>query len=155
MKRTIIGLLIFLNLAFVSCNDSTTTINNDEQLTEKEVREFINKYDSAWDNRDTFALKELMDEDYIYFSSTGSTLPRNSIINFFNPADKYKVDTVFRDEISIKLNENTAIVSTHWVGKGTYGTDKFDDNQRCGLVIQKRNNKIRIISEHCAQIIEN
>jgi ketosteroid isomerase-like protein len=121
-------------------------------LTENEVRDFINRYDKAWAERDTVAMKEIMDDKYIYFSSTGNTTTKDNIISWFSPADKYKVDTAYRNEINIILNANTAIVSTHWAGNGTFGEEKFDDDQRCGLVVQKLNGKLKIISEHCVQI---
>jgi hypothetical protein len=62
------------------------------------------------------------------------------------------VDTAYRNEIVITVNDNLAIVSSHWIGNGTFGTEKFNDDQRCGLVLQKINGKIKIVAEHCAQI---
>lgn len=135
-----------------SCQSSKPKPIEAAMLTEQEVREFITSYDKAWETRDTTAMKEIMDEKYIYFSSTGNTTTRNNIISWFTPADKYKMDTAYRNEITVILNGNTAVVSTHWVGNGTFGEEKFDDNQRCGLVVQKLDGKLKIISEHCVQI---
>lgn len=122
-------------------------------LTEDEARQFVTAYDSAWSSRDTTSMKEIMSEKYIYFSSTGSTIGRDRIISWFNPADKYKVDTAIRSEITVTINGNTAIIGSRWVGSGTFDKQPFRDNQRCGLVLQKLNGRIRLISEHCVQIV--
>src|SRR5688572_18975982 len=121
-----------LLLVFISCNGNKTKPVEAMSLTETEVREFITAYDKAWEGRDTTAMREMMHDSYIYFSSTGNTTDREKIIGWFTPADKYKMDTAYRNEISVILNGNTAIVNTHWVGSGTFGEEKFDDDQRCG-----------------------
>lgn len=121
-------------------------------LTEDEVRAFIRDYDLAWEKRDTTGMRTLIDSNYTYFSSTGNTTSREKIIGWFTPADKYKVDTAYRREILITISHNTAIVSSRWTGNGTFGTESFDDDQRCSLVIQKAGGKLRLIAEHCTQI---
>ena len=135
-------------LAITACNDK----NGNEVITDAEVKEFISSYDSSWHKRDTNSLKGLMDEQYIYFTSYGGTLSRDHLMGWFTPADKYKVDTASRSEVSYKINGNTAIVSSRWIGNGSFGEEKFDDDQRCSLVLQKKNGKLKIISEHCTQI---
>jgi ketosteroid isomerase-like protein len=146
------NLLLVVALVVFSCQSSKPKPIDAAMLTEAEVKDFITAYDKAWERRDTVAMKEIMDDKYIYFSSTGNTTRRDNIISWFTPADKYKMDTAYRNEISVILNGNTAIVNTHWVGNGTFGEEKFDDDQRCGLVVQKLNGKLKIISEHCVQI---
>ncbi len=143
---------LIIVLLIASCKPSTTKPIDASLVTEQEVKDFITAYDRAWEDRDALKMKEMMDEKYIYFSSTGSTTTREKILGWFTPADKYKMDTAYRNEISIILNGNTAVVSTHWVGNGTFGDMKFNDDQRCGLVIQKLNGKLKLISEHCVQI---
>ena len=146
--------LIQVILICISCGGNRAKPMDAGLLTEAEVKDFVQAYDKAWESRDTIAMKELMDEKYIYFSSTGSTTGRSNIIGWFTPADKYKVDTAYRDQVNIIINGNTAIVNSHWVGHGSFGTEKFDDDQRCGLVIQKLNGKLKIISENCVQIVK-
>ena len=97
-------------------------------------------------------MKNIIDENYVYFTSTGAVITRKDIISWFTPADKYKIDTASRSEISIAIHGNTAIVKSRWIGSGTFGDEKFNDDQRCGLVLKKSGGQIRIISEHCVQI---
>lgn len=123
-------------------------------LTEKEVTDFVARYDGAWKSRDTTLMKEIMDERYTYFTSRGSTITRQSIISWFAPADKYRVDSAARSEITITyLHGNTAIVSSRWIGSGSFGEEQFRDDQRCGLVLEKKDGKVRIVAEHCIQIV--
>ena len=134
--------------------DSRQPVDKD-QLSEKEVLDFISEYDKSWQSRDTTRMKELMDEKYVYFSSTGNIRDRSAIISWFTPADKYKVDSARRSEILVvQIKGNTAIISTRWIGSGTFGEEKFDDDQRCGLVLQKEDGKMKLLSEHCTQIVK-
>ena len=151
-SRTSNNLLLPFLVLLIACNTRAPKPIEAGMLTESEVRNFITTYDKAWENRDTIAMKELIDENYIYFTSTGATTDRAKILGWFTPADKYKVDTAYRNEINIIINGNTAIVSSHWTGNGSFAGETFNDNQRCGLVIQKLNGKLKIISEHCVQI---
>jgi ketosteroid isomerase-like protein len=145
-------LLVFAVFCF-GCSERTEKPLLENALTEKEVRDFIIDYDSMWAKRDTTALKEAMADNYIYFTSVGSTTDRKKILGWFVPADKYKVDTAIRSEIDVTIHRNTAIVSSRWIGSGSFDGEKFRDDQRCSLTIQKENGKIKLISEHCTQIV--
>lgn len=147
-----IWLLVFAVFCF-GCNERFEKPPLENALTEKEVRNFINDYDNMWAKRDTTALKEAMADNYIYFTSVGSTTDRKKILGWFVPADKYKVDTAVRSEIDVTIHGNTAIVSSRWIGSGSFDGEKFRDDQRCSLTIQKENGKMKLISEHCTQIV--
>jgi ketosteroid isomerase-like protein len=146
-------LFLFLAAFCIGCGEHTGKTTSDNIITEKEVVEFINSYDDMWANRDTNAMKDAMAEDYIYFTSTGNTTDRKRIISWFTPADKYKVDTAIRSEINVILNGNVAVVSSRWIGSGSFDGENFKDDQRCSLTIQKLNGKLKLISEHCTQIV--
>ena len=147
-----IWLLVLAPFCF-GCNERSEKRVLENSLTEREVRDFINDYDKMWAKRDTTAMKEAMAENYIYFTSVGSTTDRNKILGWFVPADKYKVDTAIRSEIDVTMHGNTAVVSSRWIGSGSFDGEKFRDDQRCSLTIQKEHGKIKLISEHCTQIV--
>lgn len=147
-----IGLFVFAVFYF-GCKEGSEMPALETDLTEKEVRDFINDYDTMWAKRDTTAMKEAMADNYIYFTSIGSTTDRKKILGWFVPADKYKVDTAIRSEIDVRIHGNTAIVSSRWIGSGSFDGEKFRDDQRCSLTIQKEKGKIKLISEHCTQIV--
>ena len=146
------GLFVMAVFCF-GCKHESEKPALETALTEKEVRDFLNDYDAMWAKRDTTALKETMADNYIYFTSVGSTTDRNKIVGWFVPADKYKVDSAIRSEIDVTIHGNTAIVSSRWIGSGSFDGEKFRDDQRCSLTIQKENGKIKLISEHCTQIV--
>lgn len=139
-------------VSFLSCQLGQQDEEKEDLLTEAEVKDFVNKYDRLWADRDTTGMKQAMDEKYIYFTSTGATIGRNDMMNWFTPADKYKIEKAERTEVSVQINGSTAIVSSRWVGNGSFDGEKFNDDQRCGLVIQKKNGRLILISEHCTQI---
>ena len=147
-----IAIWITSSIFLFSCQSDQQVGKNDGLLTEAEVKNFIDKYDRLWASRDTTGMKQAMDENYIYFTSTGSTIGRKDILGWFNPADKYQVEKAERTEISIQINGNIAIVSSRWIGNGSFGEEKFNDDQRCGLVIQKLNGQLVLAAEHCTQI---
>ena len=147
-----IAIWITSSIFLFSCQWDQQVGKNDGLLTEAEVKDFIGKYDRLWASRDTTGMKQAMDENYIYFTSTGSTIGRTDILSWFNPVDKYQVEKAERTEISIQINGNTAIVSSRWIGNGSFGEEKFNDDQRCGLVIQKANGRLVLVAEHCTQI---
>lgn len=147
-----VGLFVIAVCCF-GCKEGSERPALETALTEKEVRDFVKDYDTMWAKRDTTAMKEAMAENYIYFSSVGSTTDRKKILGWFLPPDKYQVDTAIRSEIGVTIHGNTAIVSSRWIGSGSFDGEKFRDDQRCSLTIQKENGKIKLISEHCTQIV--
>jgi hypothetical protein len=59
-----------------------------------------------------------------------------------------------RSEIKVlSRSETVAVVSSRWKGRGTYGKEEINDDQRCGLVFVKQKNSWKLLSEHCAQIV--
>ena len=148
----LIVLLAAMSIFCISCSTNHEKNKSDDPLTEVEVKNFIKEYDQMWASRDTGVMKQVMDDHYIYFTSKGSTRGRSDLISWFAAADKYKVEKAERSEISIQLKGNTGIVSSRWVGNGSFGTEKFNDDQRCSLVIQKTNGKLKLLAEHCTQI---
>jgi hypothetical protein len=146
--------LLFVTIAglLAGCKNEPGKAENINLLTEKEVINFITSYDDMWAIHDTVAMKEAISENYIYFTSTGNITDRARILSWFTPADKYKVDTAARSEISITIHGNIAVVSSRWIGSGSFGGERFNDDQRCSLVIQKETDKLKLIAEHCTQI---
>src|SRR5215204_2617812 len=141
--KEILSAVVIISFCF-GCNERSAQPANENVLTEKEVINFVNDYDNMWAKRDTTAMKEAMAENYIYFTSVGNTSDRKRIISWFTPADKYKVDTAARSEISVAIHGNTAVVSSRWIGSGSFDNERFRDDQRCSLIIQKQMGKLKL-----------
>jgi ketosteroid isomerase-like protein len=117
------------------------------------VRKALTDYDSAWNKKDVAAVSLILADDYVYFSSTGGLTDRRATLDFLSSPD-YKLTFVERTEIKLlSKNEGVAVVSSRWKGRGTYGKEVIDDDQRCGLVFVKYGKVWKLLSEHCTQIV--
>lgn len=143
MKRFFLSLIVIV-LVFTSCFKR-------EALTEKEVLTVINKFDSGWRNKNLKQVDSVLAPGYVYFTQSGGVFSREGVVQTAgSPA--YTLDSMSRSDFIVALNENTAIVSTRWRGRGVYNEQPFNENQRCSITIVKLNGKIQILSEHCTPI---
>jgi Domain of unknown function (DUF4440) len=120
-------------------------------LTEQEVIDVINKFDEGWKNKNLKEVDSVLAPPYIYFTQSGGLFSRAGVVKTAG-SPEYKLDSVWRHAIDVKLYENTAIVSTEWEGKGIYRGVPFNEDQRCSIIVVKTNNKVEILSEHCTPI---
>ena len=138
--RVLFAILLFLPVVFGQASDDA--INNAVKL-----------YDDAWNKKNVDGVSKILADDYVYFSSTGSLTDRKKTLEFLASPD-YKLTFVERSEIKIlSRSDRVAIVSSRWKGRGMYGKEEINDDQRCGLVFVKENRSWKLLSEHCAQIV--
>ena len=138
--RILFAILLFLPAVFGQASDDV--INN-----------AVTAYDNAWNKKDVGDVSKILADDYVYFSSTGSLTDRKKTLEFHASPD-YKLTFVERSEIKIlSRTDRIAVVSSRWKGRGTYGKEEINDDQRCGLVFVKENKSWKLLSEHCAQIV--
>ncbi len=135
---------IFIILIFQSCNQKET-------LTREEVLAAIQRFDEGWKNKNAKTVDSVLSPSYIYFTQSGGVFDRKNIVHTAGSAD-YKIDTVQRQQIDIKIEGNTAVVNTLWKAKGSYFGTAFNDIQRCSITIIKNNGKVEILSEHCTPV---
>jgi hypothetical protein len=141
------GLLSFLAMLLLlsSCT------KKQHPLTEQEVLEVIKKFDEGWCNKNLKQVDETLAPSYIYFTQSGGLFSRDSLVQTAG-APTYVLDTMRRSALNVAIYQNTAVVSSRWMGKGVYKGTKFDEDQRCSIVIMKKENKVQILSEHCTPI---
>jgi len=147
MKINTMFFLLILTAVF-SCNPRPAP------LTKEEVINIINKFDEGWEKKNLRQVDSVLSPAYIYFTQSGSTFSRDSVVATAGE-DSYKLSDMSRTEFLITFYDNTAIVSTRWKGKGTYRGAPFNEDQRCSIVIIKKDNKVEILSEHCTPIKPN
>ena len=141
--------LTFLFIAFVSCSSMIAGQSDDFGLP---VKVALAKYDKAWNSKDSKTVAEMLDDGYVYFSSTGTLTNKRSTLEFLTKPD-YKLTSVARSEYILhSYNGNVAIVSSRWQGKGSWSGGEINDDQRCGQVFVKRGKAWKLASEHCVQI---
>lgn len=69
----------------------------------------------------------------------------------FSP--KYTLLSAERSEIEVHRMSGTVVVSSRWRGHGTYDGQEINDDQRCSIVLGRDQQRWRILSEHCTQIV--
>ncbi len=143
MIKLFVGVTVLVIL-FSSCRKQ-------QLLTEKEVIDVINRFDEGWRTKNLTKVDSVLAPAYIYFTQSGGVFGRDGVVQTAG-SDEYKLDSVSRNIITVKLYENTAVVSTRWHGRGVYRGMPFDEDQRCSVIIVKNKNKTEILSEHCTPI---
>ena len=123
-------------------------------LTEDEVTNVINKFDDGWRNKNLSAVDSVLAPGYTYFTQSGGIFSRDSVVATAGQSS-YVLHDMSRTEFVVDLEDNTAIVSTRWKGKGSYRGTPFDEDQRCSIVVIKKDGKVEILSEHCTPIKGN
>ena len=125
--------------------------NHKEILTKEKVIAAVQRFDNGWKLKNSKTVDSILSASYIYFTQSGGIFDRNNVVHTAGSTD-YLLDFVQRQQFDIKIEENTAIVNTVWIGKGTYLNTPFNDSQRCSITVIKNNGKIEILSEHCTPI---
>jgi hypothetical protein len=143
MKK--LSVLFLLFYFFSSCK------NKDEVLTEKEVFDVINKFDVGWRTKNASIVDSVLSEHYLYFTQSGHTFNRVNLLATAG-SEVYQLQTMEREQLTIQLEGNAAVVNTIWKGKGLYHGEDFNDKQRCSITIVKHDGKVKILAEHCTPI---
>ena len=143
MKK--LSILFLLFYFFSSCK------NKDEVLTEKEVFDVINKFDVGWRTKNASIVDSVLSEHYLYFTQSGHTFNRVNLLATAG-SEVYQLQTMEREQLTIQLEGNAAVVNTIWKGKGLYHGEDFNDKQRCSITIVKHNGQVKILAEHCTPI---
>ena len=119
----------------------------------RDVRKVLADYDAAWNKKYVAGVSAILADDYVYFSSTGGLTDRKRTLEFLASPD-YKLTFVERSEIVVLYKSNAIhVISSRWKGRGTYGKEEINDDQRCGLVFVRQAKQWKLLSEHCTQIV--
>ncbi len=135
---------IFIMLIGQSCNQK-------EILTKEEVIAAVQRFDNGWKLKNAKRVDSIISASYIYFTQSGGIFDRNNVVHTAGSTD-YLLDSVQRQQFDIKIEGNTAVVNTVWIGKGSYINSPFNDSQRCSITLIKNKGKVEILSEHCTPI---
>ena len=146
MKKATLVLIVFI-AAFASAAEKF----ND--LDYAAVMSVVRGYDSAWLKKDVKRVEQVLAPEYIYFTSDGKITDRGRTLGFLKK-ESYKLDRSERTEIEIHRTGSTAVVSSRWIGTGSYDGKPIDDDQRCGIVLSQSKGRWLIVSEHCTQIVK-
>jgi hypothetical protein len=120
-------------------------------LTEQEVFAVINSFDEGWRNKNAELVDSVLSEKYLYFTQSGHTFTRSNIVSTAG-SDIYELQTMERENLTMQIEGDAAVVNTIWKGKGYYHGEQFNDKQRCSITIVKHDGKVKILAEHCTPI---
>ena len=120
-------------------------------LTQQEVTAIMDQFDKGWKEKKPALVDSALSTHYLYFTQSGKTFSRTALIATAG-SDIYSLQDMSREQISIQIDGNAAVVNTVWSGKGMYHGESFDDKQRCSVTIIKHRGKVKILSEHCTPI---
>lgn len=140
---------LFYILLFVSVSSCRNKVP--DPLTKEEVVEVIRRFDEGWKNKNAKAVDAVLSAQYLYFTQSGNTFDRANLVKTAESSE-YQLQTMERENFTMQIEGNTAVVNTVWKGKGSYHGENFDDNQRCSITVVKVNDEVRILAEHCTPI---
>lgn len=123
----------------------------DSVLTNDEVIAVITKFDEGWQTKKARIVDSVLSEKYVYYTQSGNIFDRASLVGTAG-SDIYTLQTMERENLTVEIEGNTAVVNSVWKGKGIYHGEAFNDRQRCSITIVKHDGKVRILSEHCTPI---
>ena len=148
----------FRSLIFIAVTVLMTTITIALSADEKYValNSVLRDYDDGWKKKDVLGVSRILTADYQYFTSDGKLTDKKRTLEFLGSPD-YKLTFVERTEVSffsrLSRDRRVAVLSSRWKGRGTYGKETINDDQRCGLVFVMEGSQWKLLSEHCAQIV--
>ena len=116
-----------------------------------EVRRLIEEYDEAIGRKDRGTLEALMSREFVYFTSGGAVRSRWEFIDFLT-SDAYEPEHRERSELQLLPHDGVVVIASRWRGHGTYAGTRFDDDQRCSLVVGQLRGEWKLLSEHCTPI---
>ena len=88
------------------------------------IKKLLTEYDQAWNRKDAKSVEKFLAPNYIYFSSTGGTISRQRTLEFL-ASPRYIIKSAKRTELAAYSAANTLIVSSRWIGNGTYNGRGF------------------------------
>ena len=140
---------IFAVFFFISvlsaCREEDSVLTNDEVIA------VITKFDEGWQTKKARIVESVLYEKYVYYTQSGNVFDRASLVGTAG-SDIYTLQTMERENLTVEIEGNTAVVNSVWKGKGIYHGEAFNDRQRCSITIVKHDGKVRILSEHCTPI---
>jgi hypothetical protein len=143
MKR--ISSALCLVLLLIGCRP------HEDMLTKEEVTIVMDQFDKGWKEKRASLVDSVLSQHYIYFTQSGNTFSRAGLLATAD-SDVYQLQDMSREQLSVQIDGNAAVVNTIWSGKGFYHGERFEDRQRCSVTIVKHQGTVKILSEHCTPI---
>jgi len=122
---------------------------------EREIKSLLAEYEQAILKRDVAFMERVLTDDYTYSAANGTKENLTQVLSYWKQErDKptYKIISYKRDDVSMRVMGNTAVVTEAW----TYQTTPVDSTSQepridkgiSTIVLNKRNGRWTIVAEH-------
>jgi uncharacterized protein (TIGR02246 family) len=142
--------LISPSIAFGQASDNQITrISSDEQA----VREVEDEIVAAIDHNDADALDRHCSPDYTFVNPAGQVWTREKYLQLMR-SGALKVDSYSRDEQTVRIYGNTAVVIYRSTARGDLKGQTFSSQRRVTTVLMKENGRWLAITRQSTPIIQ-
>ena len=121
MKRCIPHFAITIALLSFALGQSATQQESQDNKSEQEVRQMIEKYRAALLQRDIPALEKIWADDYVFVNASGDVVTKaQRLANVKSGATK--LESINEEEnITVRVYQNSAVATSRVAIKGKYG----------------------------------
>jgi uncharacterized protein (TIGR02246 family) len=126
---------------------ATASTENAEQA----IRQLVNERDQAIQRGDVAALDRLYADDYITTSASGVVRTKAQVIEDFKSGG-LKIESIASDEINVRANGDTAIVTGRMITKGQDRGRDVSGQNRFTQVYLRRNGRWQIAAFHYSRV---
>ena len=121
MKRCILHFAITMALLSFAFGQSATNQESQNNKSEQEVRQMIEKYRTALLKRDASALEKIWADDYVFVTASGDVLTKAQRLENIK-SGATTLDSIKEEEnIAVRVYQNSAVATSRVTIKGQYG----------------------------------
>ena len=149
MNRLLPLLLLLFTVLGVSVLAQPSSAGSKDENAVREVEDAIA---AATDKNDFAALEKLWADDYIFVNPAGIIQTKADRIELFR-SGRLKLESYSRDEETIRISGQTAIVIYRSIVKGQRGNLDISSQRRVTTILQKRRGRWTVIGQQSTPIV--
>jgi ketosteroid isomerase-like protein len=130
MKRIIAHIAVTVALLSFAFGESATQQESQDNTSEQEVRQMIEKYRAALLKRDVPVLEKIWADDYVFVNASGEVLTKaQRLANVKSGATT--LDSISEEEnITVRVYQNSAVATSRVTIKGQYSGQPISGQYR-------------------------
>lgn len=145
-----LALVAFASMGLAQPEPSAArTLNAEEEAVHKAVDEIV----AAIDRNDADAFERLSTPDYTFVNPAGKVWNKKQYLDLIR-SGTLKVESYMRDEESIRLYGNTAVVIYRSTPKGTFKGQELTDHRRVTTILVKQDGRWLTAGRQSTPIIQ-
>ena len=146
MKRIIAHIAVTVALLSFAFGESATQQESQDNTSEQEVRQMIEKYRAALLKRDVPALEKIWADDYVFVNASGEVLTKaQRLANVKSGATT--LDSISEEEnITVRVYQNSAVATSRVTIKGLYSGQPISGQYRSTHVWVKGSSGWQLVS---------